>query len=275
MSLLLFFFMLGLAIGSFLNVVIERGEQGKSLTGRSHCDTCHKTLSWRELIPLVSFVRQKGRCAHCSAVLSLQYPLMELGTGLVFAFVGWYVFYATLTNSSLEFFLIACIFLVAASAMIVIIVADFNYHIIPNGATLLLALLGVAAVMVRNNIVRLSSNMVHAPVSWSGALWDLAASIGAVLFFFCLWHFSKGRAMGFGDVKLIGATSLALGFPLSLVAVLFAFWIGGLAGVVMLLLRARGLKSEIAFGPFIIIGTILAFLFGHAFLLYSGFAYVF
>ena len=273
--LLLFFFMLGLAIGSFLNVVIERGEQGKSLTGRSHCETCHKILSWRELIPLVSFVRQKGRCAKCRTVLSLQYPLMELGTGLVFALVGWYAFYVTLTSSSLEFFLTACIFLVAASAMIVIIVADFNYHIIPNGATLLLALLGVAAVVVRNHMVCLSNNMICAPIFWNGVLWDLAASIGAILFFFCLWHFSKGRAMGFGDVKLIGATSLALGFPLSLVAVLFAFWIGGLAGVVMLLLRTRGLKSEIAFGPFIIIGTVLAFLFGHAFLLYSGFAYVF
>ena len=80
--------------------------------------------------------------------------------------------------------------------------------------------------------------------------------------------------MGFGDVKLIGATSLLLGFPVSVVGFVFAFWLGGIAGIAMLLARARGLKSEIAFGPFIVAGAVLAFFFGHSFLLASGFAYV-
>ena len=286
-------FILGLIIGSFLNVVIMRSEAGMPLTGRSHCDSCGKTLTWRELVPLLSFAYQKGRCLHCGTVLSVQYPLVEFGTGMVFAAIAGQAFYDAFIRGDAALLLATCIFLMAAAAMIVIIVADFNYHIIPNGAALFLFVLGIAATLVRNGIVCVPGNARFLTVTyrccdssaavaipalchpiWSGVLWDIAASAGAILFFFALWYFSKGAAMGFGDVKLIGATSLLLGFPLSVVACVFAFWLGGLAGIAMLIARTRGLKSQIAFGPFIIAGTVLAFLFGNSFLVHSGFAYI-
>ena len=272
--LLLFLtFIFGLVIGSFLNVAIMRSETGKPLTGRSHCDMCGTMLSWQELIPIASFVYQKGRCLHCGAVFSVQYPLIEFGTGLVFAAIAGQAFYQALLTGDTASFLGVTVLLVVAAAMIVIVAADVNYHIIPNGAVFLLALLGVAATMMRNGLVCMPS-LWCASLSWNGLWWDVVASIVFVLFFFALWYFSKGSAMGFGDVKLIGATSLLLGSPLSFVGFLFAFWLGGLGGIAMLLARARGLKSEIAFGPFIVAGAVLAWLFGHSFLLASGFGYV-
>ena len=266
-------FIAGLMIGSFLNVVIMRSEAGMPLTGRSHCDSCGKTLTWRELVPVLSFAYQKGRCLHCGTVLSVQYPLVEFGTGLVFAAVAGLAFSDAFIRGDVALALTTCMFLMAAAAMIVIVVADFNYHIIPNGAVLFLFVLGITATIFRNGIVCVSGN-VSCHALWRGAVWDVAASAAAILFFFLLWYLSKGAAMGFGDVKLIGATSLLLGFPLSVVAAVFAFWLGGLAGIAMLVARTRGLKSQIAFGPFIIAGAVLAFLFGQSFLVSSGFMYL-
>ena len=263
-------FILGTVIGSFLNVVVERGEKGAALTGRSHCDTCGTTLSWRELVPLASFVYQKGRCLHCGTVLSVQYLLIEIGTGLVFAAVAGSYFFDALVRGDPMLFVSTLVLLAVVAAMIVIIVADFNYHIIPNGPVLFLFISGIVISLVRNGIVCVVQQ--GCVVSWSALGMDVAMSICTVAFFFALWFLSKGRAMGFGDVKLIGVTSLLLGFPLSLVAFVFAFWLGGIAGVVLLLARTRGLKSEIAFGPFIIGGAVLAFFLGHAFLVVSGFS---
>ena len=267
-------FLVGLTIGSFLNVVIMRSVSSSPLTGRSHCDTCSTVLSWRELIPIISFAYQKGRCLHCGAVLSVQYPLVEFGTGLVFAAIGGQAFSEAFIVGDIALFFITCAFLIAAAAMIVIAVADVNYHIIPNGAVLILFVFGIAATAVRNGLICVSSYALCTPASFNGIVWDFAASIGAIFLFFALWYLSKGKALGFGDVKLVGATSLAVGFPLSAVAVVFAFWLGGLAGIVMLAARLRGLKSEIAFGPFIIAGTLEAFFFGHSFLVASGFKYL-
>lgn len=262
-------------MGSFLNVVIMRGERGEVLTGRSHCDTCGKTLIWRELIPLLSFVYQKGRCRHCGTVLSAQYPLVEFATGFIFVAVASEMFYEAILAGNIFSLLVLCVILASAAAMLVVVVTDINHHIILNGSVLFLAVIGIMATVARNSLVCIPTNVSCASFSFSGIVWDVGASIGAVLFLFALWFFSKGRAMGFGDVKLIGATSLILGFPLSILALLFSFWLGGIWGVGLLLMRVRSLKSQIAFGPFIIAGTVLAFLFGKSFLMSSGFYYLF
>lgn len=269
-----FLFALGCIVGSFLNVVILRSPARERLGGRSHCDTCDMTLGWRELIPLISFVYQKGRCRHCGTVLSMQYPLVEFSTGVIFVSVGWQLLYQAIIMSNVLMLVDITLLLAASAAMIVVIVTDFKYQIIPNGAVLLLGIAGIITTILRNGVMCLSTRGLCAPFSALGIVQDFAASAGAVLFLFVLWYFSKGAAMGFGDVKLIGATSLLLGFPLSLVGFIFSFWIGGFWGLFLLLTRARNLKSQIAFGPFIIAGAVLAFLFGHGFLAASGFAYL-
>src|SRR3989344_9213859 len=85
----IFSFLLGLVVGSFINVVIRRGEKGEKLTGRSHCESCGKMLSFLELIPVLSYLVLRGRCRNCNAPFSLQYPLVELGTGILYATVAW------------------------------------------------------------------------------------------------------------------------------------------------------------------------------------------
>lgn len=273
--LLVFLFILGLAIGSFLNVVIMRSERGEVLTGRSHCDTCKKTLIWRELIPLLSFVYQKGRCRNCGTVLSVQYPVVEFATGFVFAATAGTMLYEAILTGNIFSLLAVCVLLACVAAMIVVVVTDINYHIILNGSVLVLAILGVAVAIARNGLICIPGDASCTSFSFYDLALDVGASIGAVAFLFALWFFSKGRAMGFGDVKLIGATSLLLGFPLSILALLFSFWLGGIWGVGLLVARMRNLKSQIAFGPFIIAGTVLAFLFGKSFLMSSGFYYLF
>lgn len=266
-------FLFGLIVGSFLNVVIKRTVRGEALTGRSHCDTCGTILSWRELIPLFSFFSQKGRCRHCGTVLSVQYPLVEFATGLIFAIAVGNAFFQGFITGHWSFLLPIGMTLTTAAAMLVILVADFNDHIIPNGSVLTLLLLGIIAALVRNGLICAPRIFSCAPFSLSGVLFDCLAAAGAMIFLFALWYFSKGQAMGFGDVKLIGATSLLLGFPFSVIAFVLSFWLGGIAGLLLLVLRMRDLKSQIAFGPFIIAGTALAYTWGNAFFAASGFGH--
>jgi prepilin signal peptidase PulO-like enzyme (type II secretory pathway) len=273
LSLAVIFF-LGLVVGSFLNVLVTRTERDEAPTGRSHCDTCSKTLSWRELIPIVSFVYQKGRCLHCGIVLSVQYPLMELGTGVIFSLVGGSQLYDFVLRGDAVSLLSMCFFLIAASAMIVIVVADMRYQIIPNGAVLTLLVQGMIAGVLRNGLTCISVAFPCASFSFSGIEWDVIIALVLMFFLFALWYLSKGSAMGFGDVKLIAAIALLVGFPLSLIGFVFAFWLGGIWGVLLLITKTKGPKSQIAFGPFIIAGYVMAFFFGNAFLAASGFRYL-
>lgn len=233
-------FCLGLAVGSFLNVVIIRGEKGETLGGRSHCTKCGVVLSWQELIPIGSFLAQYARCRHCMSRISWQYPLVELGCGLLYV-LG----FSLIRDSSYLwtyekiFFLFAWI--AGAPTLLVILVSDLRFQIIPNGATLVLVAIGAGAVLLR------------------GFLWrDIIITFVMTGFLWALWFFSHGRWMGFGDVKLIFATSLILGFPAAIAAFLFAFWSGGLVGAALLLAGKKRLNQRIPFGPFILLGGGLA-----------------
>lgn len=245
--LLVALFIVGLVVGSFLNVVILRGARGESVRGRSRCEACGKTLGVWELIPVLSFIIQKARCRSCGAALLVQYPLVELGTAVAFLLVAWY-FIGTFSGY-LE--LLAAI--IAVSAGIVILVSDLYWQIIPNGAVIVLALVGIAVSVGRETLAV-----------------DLVASLAGALFFASLWFVSRGRWMGLGDAKLAFATSLLIGFPASLSALLFAFWLGGIAGILLLALGSQTLKSRIPFGPFILAGTLLAFFFSGTFLSFTG-----
>lgn len=300
MVLLIFGFLLGLAVGSFLNVVILRGARGnkfprKSATapagapreagsalirdmreahifsGRSRCESCGKTLSWHELIPILSFCLQKGRCRSCGAALSWQYPLVELGTGLAYAFALWYLFSATSPSIVVPLLLVVSrwlLVLIIFSSSLVIFVSDLRWRIIPNGAVLVLLLSGIA---IRLTIV---FDVGHSPFAIGylpfAFLWDFGAAVVIALFFAAIWFITKGRGMGFGDAKLVLATSLVLGFPESVVAVLLAFWIGAAAGILLILFRLKTWKDQIPFGPYILIGAALAYLFTEEFLLFFG-----
>ncbi len=250
------FFAFGLVIGSFLNVVILRGARGEGLGGRSRCDGCGKTLGARELVPVISFLWQKGRCRSCGIALSWQYPLIEAATASAFFLLAWQFLPYTSAGwlPALVFFLV----FPATAALIVLIVSDFKFQILPDGATALLAIFGIAAGISRGTLLA-----------------DAVAALAFALFFAALWFFSRGRWMGFGDAKLILATSLAIGFPVSIAAFLFSFWLGGIVGIILLALGKKGLQSRIPFGPFIIAGAALAHFLSAQFLTLTGISLLF
>ncbi|OGG23685.1 hypothetical protein A3A79_00555 [Candidatus Gottesmanbacteria bacterium RIFCSPLOWO2_01_FULL_43_11b] len=214
------FFLLGISFGSFMNVLIDRLPRGQTIWGRSHCDHCNKKLRWFELVPIISYIGQFGRCRRCHKRLSLQYPLIELTTG--FGFLLLYPQYA--------FMIIFC-------ALLVIFVADLKYQIIPD-SMILVGILGA---------------LLSKPYFIPG--------IGAALFFLLLWIITKGRGMGLGDVKLGFLLGLFLGFPRIAFALYVAFLTGAIVGVILILRKRAGLKSKIAFGPFLILGALISILY--------------
>ena len=239
---------LGAIMGSFLNVVIRRGYREQSFGGRSHCETCKKELSVKELIPIFSFLIQKGRCRFCGAVLSWQYPLVEFSTGIAYAIAARLL----LPRDIFQITFLDSVYLLSAfvgiAAAIVVLVSDIRYQIIPNGSALTLIIVGITA-----SILRVASS-----ASPYTMLWDAGGAAAASLILWSLWRVSRGTWIGLGDVKLIFATSLIVGFTRAIPAFFFAFWIGGLIGILLLLFRRATPKTSIPFGPFILAGAFAA-----------------
>ncbi|MDQ3076945.1 MAG: prepilin peptidase [bacterium] len=259
LSLALFFFVFGVAIGSFLNVVILRYNTGRGLDGRSQCFSCGKKLQWFELMPVVSFLYQKGKCSECGSKISWQYPLVELLTGIVFVAVYWKLYpYIFLAFSSfiVSYIITVLIFCI----LIVIFVYDLRHKIIPDGLSLALALLGLINLCI--SLVPLSLKVPSLSALVAGPLLFLPFAI--------LWFVSKGTWMGFGDAKLAFGMGLILGIMGGLSAIILAFWIGAVISVGLLVIqkihlslggRHLTMKSEIPFAPFLIIGFSLVFFF--------------
>ena len=248
-------FIVGLTVGSFLNVVIRRGSKKQSIRGRSHCESCRETLGFWDLIPVLSYFLRKGRCRYCGAAFSRQYPLVESSTAILFSAAA-YLFTPTL-NSPASWLVLLGIW-VGISASAAIFVSDFLYTIIPNGSVIILFILGI--------ILLLKKNLGGNP----GWYYDLAGAAIFALFFLALWFFSKGRWMGFGDVKLTPALALIVGFPASLSGFLFSFWLGGIFGIILLVIGRKKLKNQMPFGPFLILGFALAYFYSPTFIYLSG-----
>lgn len=245
-------FVVGLVVGSFLNVVILRGNKGQPIGGRSHCLSCGKKLNPLELIPIFSFLIQQGRCTGCDSWLSWQYPIVEFATALLFSATTWYITPGLIPSFSGWLNWLAILTSIAAA--IVIFVSDLRFQLIPNGAVILLGL-GALFIWI---------------IKRGGAWQDLIASAVFALFFAALWFGSQGKWMGLGDAKLVFVTSLWVGFPNSLGALLFSFWLGGLTGLFLLLTGKKKLSSRIPFGPFIIMGSVIAYFFSDSFLIATG-----
>lgn len=228
-----FIFVLGTIIGSFLNCVIYRLEIGKSfIEGRSFCPYCKHDLSFLDLIPVFSFLALKGKCRYCKKSISIQYPLVELATAILFLSIFNFQF------SILNIF-ISCL-------LIVIFVYDLKYFLIPDEAVLL----GVMACLFNIFFNKLLiANYFLGAIIASG-------------FFLLIYLVSKGRWMGFGDVKLAFLMGLFLSFPNVLSALFLAFFIGSIIGLIQIGLGKKTMKSEIPFGPFLVIGTFIVMFFG-------------
>lgn len=258
------FFILGTIIGSFLNVVSLRHNTGQTLSGRSFCFSCGKTLAWYELVPVLSFIFQRGRCRGCGSKISWQYPSVEVITGILFLALSQkflYFFLVSLNTGIGNLYNIGSLLSLVTyatlfSILIAIGVYDIKHKIIPDK----LVYLFIFIAFLRTVVVALSATFIFGD-SFVSVLPDLLAGPIVALPLFLLWFFSKGRAMGFGDVKL----TLGLGWMMpvwgAVAALMMSFWVGGVIGVILLFLFSKKItmKTEVPFAPFLILGTILAF----------------
>ena len=233
-------FVFGLCIGSFLNCVIYRLQKTKSfLKGRSICPKCKHILKWYDLLPVVSFIALRGKCRYCRKKISWQYPLVELGTALIFILI--FNFQFSIFNFQTFYLLVTACFL------IIIFIYDLKTYFILD--KIIYPAIGIVLLWnIFNN--------------WSGLLMLLLTAFLSAAFFFIIWLLSKGKAMGFGDAKLGFLMGLFLGFPGILVALFFAFLGGALVGLGLISSGKKKLKSQVPFGPFLITGTFVALFWG-------------
>ena len=238
----------GLAFGSFANVVIHRVPRGESLVRPgSRCPACEAPLAWHDNLPVAGWLLLGGRCRACRAPIAARYPLVEAGMGLL-----WFLLTLRLVATGLGWAVPA--YLALAFACLVLAVIDASTRLLPNRITypafpVLLGLLLVASVGL-GDLGRLARGLLA------------AAAVGA---FFLLLALISPRGMGLGDVKLAPTLGLALGWlswGTVAVGVFAGFLLGGLAGVGAILLLGLTRKSLLPFGPWLVAGALLGVLAG-------------
>ncbi len=252
---------LGLIVGSFLNVVILRMNTGMGLGGRSRCFRCNRTLSWYELIPVISFLIQKGKCTNCKTNINIQYPLVELITAILFV-LPIIAFGITGLHSLIP---IGIAWLVASFA-VVISAYDIRHMMIPWQGLVACLVLGLGLMVIPS----LHDIAIGAPFSVPLGM-RIIGAIVLPLPFFLIWLFSRGRMFGIGDVELMVPIGMTLGIVLGGYALLFAFWSATLLiGFCMVVFpklfshqRKSIMKQAIPFGPFLLAGWYIMLVFGH------------
>ncbi len=258
-ELLPYFFLglLGLAVGSFLNVVILRFGFSESRQERSHCMACGKQIRAYDLIPVLSYLLLRGKCRACGSRLSSQYPYVELSLAALFV-LSWYTVPPALSLWSIGAFVSLLAFL---SALVALTVYDIRHTLVPMPFIYALLIAAVLAPVFQ-------SFSVASPAPFYDALLGGAALAGFLL----LLHFgTKGKGMGMGDVYIAGAVGLLLGLFRGIEALMLAVWIGSIfyLGVMLLssVLRVFRLsprfarvtmKTELPFVPFLAVGVLVA-----------------
>lgn len=250
-----FLFLFGLIIGSFLYVVIERTIHGESpAEGRSKCPECQHLIAWYDNVPLLSYILLlKGKCRHCHHPISWRYPAIELLTGALF--VWWYVVGSAFFKLTQEpaIYIQPLFWLIVGIFLLIILVTDWIYQIIPDYAVISLGILS----LTYRFYLSASGHM-----QWTDFWGAIVSGLVVALCFFILWYATKGRGLGFGDVKYVLVMGWLLGSERTIVATFLAFAIGAIVGIVLMLVQGRKLKSKIAFGPFLVLGTLISLMWG-------------
>ena len=235
----IFVFLLGITVGSFLNVCILRIPAHESIvTGPSHCTSCGKKLKWYELVPLFSFLALRGHCSSCKARISVQYPIIEAVNGSLWLVI---IFLKGLT----PFAGLACLF---SSALLTLSVIDARTREIPAGISIFILILGIVAALID-----LRNWQTH-----------LIGFFAIALPLYLIFQITQGKGIGGGDIKLMAGCGLFLGWKL----IVLGFFLGcAFATVIHLTLMAfKKADRTLSFGPYLSLGIFVAMLFGHAFI---------
>ncbi|HSX41331.1 MAG TPA: prepilin peptidase [Candidatus Saccharimonadales bacterium] len=238
----------GLVVGSFLNVVVLRMHAGRDYKrGRSACPHCGHELSASELVPVFSWLIQRGRCKHCGKAISIQYPIVELITAGLF--LGAYL---TQPLFSLADYLVLAMWFYIIGSLVVLAVYDLRWYLLPDKILIPVIIPATAILLAETLVFRHISSIWHpflAALAFGGAFYAIAAV-------------SRGKWMGGGDIKLAFVMGLLLGLQKTALAMLLAFCTAALVGGLLILLGRKTRKDFIPFGPFLIGGTLVAYLYG-------------
>ncbi|HEX7041826.1 MAG TPA: prepilin peptidase [Patescibacteria group bacterium] len=237
-------FLIGLFIGSFLNVVIDRIPQKITIVkGRSRCDSCHHVLMWYDLIPVFSYTYLRGKCRYCHIALSLQYPVVEILTGILFS-LSYILWIANLQMNLLSFFILIGIF----ATFFALSIMDIKYGILSDKLIIFATFLTIIFYAIQPYLF----------------LPHLLVGISCFVLLFLLFILTRGRGIGFGDVKLSFVMGFFLGFPSIVIAFYLAFLTGAIVAIILVISkRKKFIGGTIAFGPFLLLGTYLAWYFGN------------
>ncbi|MDP9240558.1 MAG: prepilin peptidase [Actinomycetota bacterium] len=245
-ALVAFAALLGLVVGSFLNVVIWRVPRGESIVRPpSHCPGCAEPIAPRDNVPVLSWLLLRGKCRKCGTRISVRYPLVELGTAALFALIA--------VRFGFDPAIPAFLYLAAVGLALALI--DIDHKRLPFAMTIpsypvALVLLTVAALVDGH----------------PGRLVQMLAGMLGLFGFYFLLNLVSPRGMGFGDVMLSGILGLYLGYlgwgPL-LVGAFLGFLLGAIGGLLFIAIGRGGRKSHIPFGPYMLAGALVAILFGH------------
>ncbi|MBQ8138033.1 MAG: prepilin peptidase [Lachnospiraceae bacterium] len=228
-------FLYGIVIGSFLNVLIYRLPKHENIaTKRSHCMECGYQLKWYDLIPLFSYLFLRGRCRKCGTRISIQYPIIEAVNGIL------YVLIFLRYGLTIETLLYCLLF----SALLALSVIDFRTFEIPVGFNIFILILG----------------LVRVATDYKNWLLYLIGLVSVSLFLFAIFAISKGRGIGGGDVKLMAATGLLLGWKLNLLGFVMGCILGSIIHIIRMKVSKEG--RTLAMGPYLSLGVVLTVFFG-------------
>lgn len=235
-------FILGLIVGSFSNVCIYRIPRNESIIyPASHCPKCRSKIKPVDNIPLLSFILLKGRCRNCKSKISIQYPIVEFLTGLTYLII--YLIYGLSIQT--------LIYIILSSALIIIAFIDLNEQIVPD----VISLPGITIGFTLSFFVPYISFINSAlGVIVGGGIILIIGLAGSVIF--------KKEAMGGGDVKLAAMIGAFLGWRYIIISLFLGFFLGALAGIILILSKIKSREDVVPFGPFIVLGSLITLLWG-------------
>lgn len=275
----------GLVFGSFLNVLILRYNPEKKFTlktagGRSRCLHCGNVLRWFELVPVLSWIMQFGRCRNCRKRISFQYPVVELACAGIFLYVP-----QLIQQFLFQMNVLVAPWIVWASSIFWIVVflmllaaffIDVRHYVIPNPLNFFIFCAGVVWVCVGYSLsfgdVISSGSFLGSFgdlfLFWSGQFWEsfiflhIAGMLIGAGFFLLVILFTRGRGMGMGDAKLMAGLGLLFGYPDIVLVMALSFLLGTLYAIPFLLTKKKGMKDMLPFGPFIVLAVFIVFFCG-------------
>src|SRR3989344_1905698 len=284
---IVFGFVLGTVLGSLLKVLADRGLSGKSFFGRSCCLDCQKKLLWYDLVPLVSYILLKGRCRYCRKKIGWEYPAVEIISGILIGYL-FFLSYSTLPELSdplkLILFSLELVFKIFfITVLLSLFLTDYKKMLIPDRIILPSIIISAIFIFVINlyKVAYLYIYLQSHPIGkyllppYSSYFQDrvlsniqdlfthIGAGLGLGTFFLLLILLTKGKGMGGGDVKLGMFMGIALGPINTIIATTLAFFTGAIFSIFLILVKKGSLKSVVPFGPFLVIGSLVALFWGN------------